>query len=245
MTDQKKDAQAISREFNKAMQEASELYVRKYYKAPDMDPELLKAIKRKLHRNVYRRMVKIAAIFMVIIIGGVSVGIWTNADGAYGGERFISKCVSVLSPLDVKQETMEDGGLMETVTITDEKKIETAQSFAEYLYVPGYIPKGHTFERLKIYKDEDFITQEYTYRKNKEKLVISADINRTGVDTDTMVRGKLYKSPVTGEKMYVATYEKGEYSVARITDDANCYIGGTGNVKEGVKVMEHFKMLSP
>lgn len=240
MNELKREPQSISRNFNQAIQEASELYVREHYKAPELDPALLKKIKKSRKKSVYKRIVQIAAIFMVVAVG-VSAGIWANADGAYGGKKIINKWVNIISPLDIEQKTAEDGSILETVTITDEKKIEDAGDFAEQLYMPEYIPSGYSFETLKIEKDADYIYQDYQYKKGKEYLTVSANINRTGVDTGLTVTGELYKSPVTGDDLYVAAYEGDEYSVARIGDKVDCLVGGIGDIKEGIKVMEGFK----
>lgn len=243
MIDKKRKPEDVSRSFNQAMQEAGELYVREHYKAPELDADLLKKFKQKRKKNIYKRTMQIAALFMVIIVGGVSIGIWTNADGAYGGKKFIRKYVNVFSPLDIEQEVIEDGRLVETAVITDEKKIKDAQDFAEQLYMLEYIPDGYSFVSLKISKDDDFIGQDYLYRKGKKEFMVSANINKSGVDANLTVSGKVHKSPVTGEEMYVDTYEGGEYSVARIGDDVDCFVGGTGDVEEGIKILENFKIL--
>ena len=71
---------------------------------------------------------------------------------------------------DSEEET-EESDVEETVTVLDEKDIDSAKEFFPGLYVPTYIPDGYEFEKLEIQKYYSGDSQcDYVYCKGKDKL---------------------------------------------------------------------------
>lgn len=73
---------------------------------------------------------------------------------------------------DSEEET-EESDVEETVTVLDEKDIDSAKEFLPGLYVPTYIPEGYEFEKLEIqkYYSGDFHGK-YLYKSNNDTITI-------------------------------------------------------------------------
>ena len=71
------------------------------------------------------------------------------------------------------EEKTEESDVEETVTVLDEKDIDSAKEFLPGLYVPTYIPEGYEFEKLKIerYKSGDYWAS-YYYTNGKQNIIL-------------------------------------------------------------------------
>ena len=61
------------------------------FTVPDMGEELRQKIRQKERRIRYKRIGRLAAMFAIVLLTGMSFGIWMNADGVYGGKQFSKK----------------------------------------------------------------------------------------------------------------------------------------------------------
>lgn len=242
MVNQFSSDELLTRKFNKTMQEAGELYARKRDDAPEFDHDFLKTLKQNKRRRRYKRAVQAVAMFMVILTGGLSFGIWMNADGAYGGRRLVHKYVNIIEPFNIEYRQSKDGHTIESAIITDESQIKDAKEFAEILYVPHYIPEEYQFRSLTIEKDADYIVLDYLYvDENKEKLLITFKYCEAGLDSDVTLLGESYKSSATGETLYATKDTTNMYCVSMVGEKQECFITGIGDAETGIKIIENFK----
>ena len=104
----------IHQEFCRKMQEANEQYVRMNFTVPDMGEELRQKIRQKERRIRYKRIGRLAAMFTIVLLTGMSFGIWMNADGVYGGKQFSQKVIRLISPLEIHTTVDEAGNQWQT-----------------------------------------------------------------------------------------------------------------------------------
>lgn len=229
--------------FCEKMREANELYVRETFQAPEMGDELRRRIRQKQRSMRYKRIGRCAAMFMVVLLTSVSAGVWMNADGTYGGKQFSKKVTRIMSPLEIKNVTDEEGNQLEVVRIKDWDDMESAAEFCGQMYVPGYIPPEYEFYQLTIRKGENFLQQEYVY-KDSEKKPLYIDFDFDTSDKSIAVLGEPYRSPRTGEQFYVSEIkETNEFAVTKVADDYECGVTGFGSKNIGIRIMENLERL--
>lgn len=188
----------------------------------------------------------IAVIIIAILIFGMFLGVWISGGGAYGGQRIVDKCLSVLDS-GKESDELVPGPDYEKV-IENEDEIDAALNELDIAHKPGYIPEDCVFDNATIIYDSDaFGTAEnpsawaqitYYYNRGNDVYYVGFDYyqNPTG---STNVVGKLYRSPVTGQEMYIDEIEEeGQFSVISIFDTFDCCVMGSGTVEEGIRSME-------
>lgn len=233
-------------EFKEQIQEARALYIRQKYDAPELDMDKLKSVYKTSRKKTIKRMIGMAAMLTIILICGMSMGVWISGDGAYGGQQFIEKCLTVIEPEEEKSE-IQPGVDYEKV-IENEDEVDAALDELDVAHKPGYIPSDCEFDNVTIVYDSDaYGTAEnpspwaqvtYYYNRGDNVFFVGFDYYQyEGVDVTVV--GKLYKSPVTGQEMYIAEYEDtGEFSVIACHETYDCCVMGLGDVEEGIKTME-------
>lgn len=227
-------------EFNIKMQQARLLYVKQNYNVPELDMEKLEHVYKTSRKRNSRHVMRMAAMLAIVLLCGMSIGVWISGDGAYGGQNIINKCLNVIAPENSEILISDDMDISE-VAIEDESLVDTELNKLADAHKPGYVPEGYTFEQMKVQDiddlDETFI--QYCYKKGEIPLFISFYYYRYE-NQDITVVGKLYKSPVTGQNMYIDEIEDtGEYTVIAVFDSYDCHVTGIGSVEEGIKVMEN------
>lgn len=238
---QTEGSNSIHEELCKRMQEASELYVRKHYQPPELDKELKDRFIQAARKQRYTRIMRIAAMFMVLLMGSVSMGVWMNADGVYGGKRVTQKLVHFFDPLEIQETTDEDGNVTQELKINQFDNIHNALVFFDRIYVPEFIPDEYQFKQFVIEKGSELVRYEYTYEGKREMpLYICFTFN--SMQKDIMLSGYPYHSPRTGEKMYINEIKgTNEYTVTRVTDKYECMINGIGSKNIGIRIMENLR----
>lgn len=225
--------------FNKMMQDASDIYARKKYDDV-VDEIFLKELIERKRMSRKNHILKCASIVMIILLTGVSAGIWFNAEGAYGGKTVLQKYVSVMDPLEIKEEVDEDGNVTVSAVVDNEKDIKKIAGYFENLMIAEYVPPAYKFKNLSLSEVGENTTIEYIYEKGKDSLIISFDYYNH--EPEIMVTGKPYSSPKTGQLLYINEIDgTDEYSVIEIKDEYDCVVTGIGNVKEGIKIIESIK----
>lgn len=231
----------IHQEFCRKMQETNEQYVRANFTAPEIGQELRQKIRQIERRMRYKRAGRFAAMFTIVLLTGMSFGIWMNADGVYGGKQFSQKVIRLISPLEIYTTVDEDGNRRQTAIVTDWDDLQNAAELCGKLYIPEYIPDGYYFYQLKICKGEDSVQYEYTY-EDSEKTPLYIEFNLDSSDKNILIAGQPYRSPRTGEQMYInEIQETNEFSVVKVTDEYECIINGFGSKNVGVRVMENLR----
>ena len=231
------DRRDVDKDFLELMQEASFLYEQENLKCGDVDEVFIRQLlKRKKQANIKKALRSVAVITLVLITG-VSVSVWTQVDGVYGGKQFVEKCISLISPINSEEEINEDGDVTNVITITDEADLSLAKRTFEKLKHATYIPEGYVFDSLKIQKGTDFETVEYRYVKGEQSLLIVFQYEEEM--SEIMVVGEIYKSPQSGKQFYIDEIEETkEYSIIDVTETYECIVMGIGDKQEGIKVIE-------
>ena len=233
-------------EFKEQIQEAREFYIRQNYDAPELDLDKLKSVYKTSRKKTRKRMVGMVAMLTIILICGMSMGVWISGDGAYGGQQFIEKCLTVIAPEEENNE-IQPGVDYEKI-IENEDEVDAALDQLDVAHKPGYIPYDCEFDNVRIVYDSDaygtaenpspWTALEYYYTRGGNPFYVSFYYWQNA-STDVTVVGKLYKSPVTGQEMYIDEIEEtGEFSVIAIYDTYDCSVMGLGDIKEGIKTME-------
>lgn len=230
----------MDKTLSEQLQEASLIYEYKNLADTSIGVDFVHGLIKKQKKKRQMKALKSVAVIAVVLITGLFANIWMQADGVYGGKRFVEKCINIISPLDISEEINEFGERTTIITVTEEKNLSAAKEQFEDLRIPTYVPEGFTFDILTIRKGNTHSSVEYVYKKDTELLVIAFEYNST--DSEIMIVGDLYKSPVTGQEMYVDEIKKSnEFSVIEITDSYDCIVLGTGSKDIGIKIIENIK----
>ena len=234
----------IDYEFSQMMQDASLLYQEQCLKENEIDKAFISAQIKARKKQKVKRLLTSAAAVVLILVTGITVNVWLQTDGVYGGKQFIKKCVTLISPLDYEEEINEDGNVSTTVSITNEEHLDAAKEYFEPLRIPKYIPDGYVFQQLTIREDSTMTTVEYIYNNGDTPLLIAFMYSEIDEEEEIVVTGDVYQSPVSGKKLYVSENPSTqEYSVIEITKTYECVVSGIGELEEGIRIMESIEKL--
>ena len=228
----------IEHEFSQMMQKASLTYQEECLKDNEIDREFISNQIKYKKRKSMKRIFTSAAAVVLILVTGITVNVWCQADGVYGGKRFVDKCVTLISPLNYDEEVNEDGQVTTVVSIDKEELLDAAEEYFGALKIAKYIPDGYTFEQLTIWSYSEPVV-EYIYTDGKNPLVIAFYYSDGNVDEDIVIIGEQYRSIVSGKNLYVnENTAANEYTVMEIAKNYECIVTGNGELEEGIRVME-------
>lgn len=120
----------------------------------------------------FSRFAKVAAVLIIFLLCTNIIMLGRDSSESYGDKGILHRLYQGVTGLftDSEEET-EESDVEETVTVLDEKDIDSAKEFLPGLYVPTYIPEGYEFEKLEIqkYYSGDFQCN-YKYKNEKESI---------------------------------------------------------------------------
>ena len=120
----------------------------------------------------FSRFAKVAAVLIIFLLCTNIIMLGRDSTESYGDKGILHRLYQGVTGLftDSEEET-EESDVEETVTVLDEKDIDSAKEFLPGLYVPTYIPDGYEFEKLEIqkYYSGDFQCN-YKYKNEKESI---------------------------------------------------------------------------
>lgn len=234
---------ALHEEFRQKMQDVNEAYLREHVQPAPLDGAMLREIRQTRRKRLRQKVVRSAAVLLIIIMVSIPFNIWLNAEGIYGGKQVAHRIVTVFSPLDIEAGPDEDGFWRETATIDNFADVKDATIFFEEIYVPQYVPAGYQFQELTLRKNLFGTTYYYTYR-NADGQELSIDYAFDEYDSDLSIYGEPFDATTANGQLHVQSIkETGEYAVIQLTDTYFCTINGIGNFKTGVKIVENMKRL--
>lgn len=232
----------VNKEFSNKMQEAAYLYAKQKYENEDVSKAFISELTGNNKKRYRNHLMRTAAILTLVVLTGMSSVIWFNDDGAYGGKRVLSKCISIISLLDMETEVDDDGNVAQIIKISKESDIKELKKHIKEVRGVEYIPDNYSFESLTVRKYSDSTFLEYMYTNPVDKSIILVFFDYYDYDTDMMVMGELFTSEKTGQTMYVAELpETDEFIVTEITDTYDCVISGKGDKDIGIRMMESVK----
>lgn len=234
------DNRDIDKEFAEIMKEACLTNEESHYDDKEAKEFIYSLIKEN-NKNKGKRFFRSVAVIMMILFTGVTVSIWCQVDGVYGGKHLVEKCVNLISPLSQKEEIDDDGNIVNVFSIDEEQEIKFAQKAFPQLKKINYIPEGYTFDHLIIQEGNDYMTVEYAYHSGSAPLFISFQYDKA--NSEIMVVGESYVLEDTGRKLYIDEIdETGEYTVIEITEFYDCMVTGVGDKSMGIKIMESIEL---
>lgn len=229
----------INKEFNNKMQEAAYLYAKQKYEKEDVSKSFTNELTGSNKKRYRNRLMRTAAILILVILTGMSSVIWVNDDGVHGGKQVLSKCISIISPLDMETEVDDDGNVAQIIKISEESDIKELKKHIKEVRGVEYIPDNYSFESLTVRKYADSTFLEYMYTNPVDKSIILVFFDYYDYDPDVIVMGELFTSENTGQTMYVAELpETDEFIVTEITDTYDCVISGKGDKDIGIRMIE-------
>lgn len=144
------------------------------YETGTMTPDRLKELAAdaaRKQRKKYRRIAGLAALFVIVVAGAIMVFDFIDADveaDKNSKEEIVTEDGSIIIEDGGWGSSSEDGW-----TITDWKEVEIAKATIPELVVPGYVPEGYEFDKLKIFGGKYFFDVEYIFiSDSKGELII-------------------------------------------------------------------------
>ena len=126
----------------------------------------------KKHR--FSRFAKVAAVLIIFLLCTNIIMLGRDSSESYGDKGILHRLYQGVTGLftDSEEET-EESDVEETVTVLDEKDIDSAKEFLPELYVPTYMAEGYEFEKLTIEKYYSGDCQaSYLYQKGSDTLEV-------------------------------------------------------------------------
>lgn len=120
----------------------------------------------------FSRFAKVAAVLIIFLLCTNIIMLGRDSSESYGDKGILHRLYQGVTGLFTdSEEKTEESDVEETVTVLDEKDIDSAKEFLPGLYVPTYIPDGYEFEKLEIqkYYSGDFQCN-YKYKNEKESI---------------------------------------------------------------------------
>lgn len=91
----------------------------------------------------FSRFVKVAAVLIIFLLCTNIIMLGRNSTESYGDKDILHRLYQGVTGLFTdSEEKTEESDVEETVTVLDEKDIDSAKEFLPGLYVPTYIPEG-------------------------------------------------------------------------------------------------------
>ena len=134
-------------------------------------------------------------------------------------------------------EVNENG--VETLTVTDWKKVEDGKKVVGTIYVPEYIPEGYEFQEA-LFENAQGVQQSifYTYLCGKKELKIQ--IQTWHGDADAYLLGEAFRSPISGREMYLDESD-GICTISYAEENRNYCVFAPLSKNEVLKVVEAIK----
>lgn len=152
------------------------------YKSPDIDLSFIyedaadngKKEPARTRKSRISRFNKVAAIIVVILLGGNILMMATQSGESYGEKgllhRISETVTGVVTDEDNPVDSME---IREKHLIESEEMVASLSDAIPNLYYPSYLPTGFIFKELyiEIY-NSDYLWAKYEYVRNDEKISI-------------------------------------------------------------------------
>ena len=204
-----------------------------------MTPDRLKAMAartEKRKRRHMRELAGVAALFILVVVGGIMVfnTFTTDVDADKNAKEEIVTEDGVV---------IEDGGWgsssEDNWVITDWAEVKIAKITVPELVVPEYIPKGYDFHSLTI-EDAGNITRNTYIFKNDDmqEYTIQECIQDENLGSTQINNGDRQVNSKKGV-IYIEENQKSNNAIICIDDSIIVYIWSTFTDKEIVKIVDN------
>lgn len=229
------------RSIGQIISDATDEELKDYHKesAGNMTPDRLKAMAartEKRKRRHMRELAGVAALFILVVVGGIMVfnTFTTDVDADKNAKEEIVTEDGVV---------IEDGGWgsssEDNWVITDWAKVKIAKITVPELVVPEYIPKGYDFHSLTI-EDAGNITRNTYIFKNDDmqEYTIQECIQDENLGSTQINNGDRQVNSKKGV-IYIEENQKSNNAIICIDDSIIVYIWSTFTDKEIVKIVDN------
>lgn len=173
------------RSIGQIISDATDEELKDYHKesAGNMTPDRLKAMAartEKRKRRHMRELAGVAALFILVVVGGIMVfnTFTTDVDADKNAKEEIVTEDGVV---------IEDGGWGSEAEnmweITDWNEIEAIKKVIPKLIVPEYIPKSYRFENLLVNEMDGATSVEYLFKNGKTDVILQQYIHNENLET--------------------------------------------------------------
>lgn len=229
------------RSIGQIISDATDEELKDYHKesAGNMTPDRLKAMAartEKRKRRHMRELAGVAALFILVVVGGIMVFNTFTADvdaDKNAKEEIVTEDGVVI----------EDGGWgsssEDNWVITDWAEVKIAKITVPELVVPEYIPKGYDFHSLTI-EDAGNITRNTYIFKNDDmqEYTIQECIQDENLGSTQINNGDRQVNSKKGV-IYIEENQKSNNAIICIDDSIIVYIWSTFTDKEIVKIVDN------
>ena len=229
------------RSIGQIISDATDEELKDYHKesAGNMTPDRLKAMAartEKRKRRHMRELAGVAALFILVVVGGIMVfnTFATDVDADKNAKEEIVTEDGVV---------IEDGGWgsssEDNWVITDWAEVKIAKITVPELVVPEYIPKGYDFHSLTI-EDAGNITRNTYIFKNDDmqEYTIQECIQDENLGSTQINNGDRQVNSKKGV-IYIEENQKSNNAIICIDDSIIVYIWSTFTDKEIVKIVDN------
>lgn len=229
------------RSIGQIISDATDEELKDYHKesAGNMTPDRLKAMAartEKRKRRHMRELAGVAALFILVVVGGIMVfnTFTTDVDADKNAKEEIVTEDGVV---------IEDGGCgsssEDNWVITDWAEVKIAKITVPELVVPEYIPKGYDFHSLTI-EDAGNITRNTYIFKNDDmqEYTIQECIQDENLGSTQINNGDRQVNSKKGV-IYIEENQKSNNAIICIDDSIIVYIWSTFTDKEIVKIVDN------
>ncbi|MBC8567986.1 DUF4367 domain-containing protein [Mogibacterium sp. NSJ-24] len=229
------------RSIGQIISDATDEELKDYHKesAGNMTPDRLKAMAartEKRKRRHMRELAGVAALFILVVVGGIMVfnTFTTDVDADKNAKEEIVTEDGVV---------IEDGGWgsssEDNWVITDWAEVKIAKITVPELVVPEYIPKGYDFHSLTI-EDAGNITRNTYIFKNDDmqEYTIQECIQDENLGSTQINNGDRQVNSKKGV-IYIEENQKSNNAIICIDDSIIVYIWSTFTDKEIVKIVDN------
>ena len=168
-----KKRELTEKEFAKLFQDAYDSGLRpEHGPQRPLDLSFLEKDKKRLRRRA--RIMKIAAVFLLIFITSSVMTIWISGSPSEAFDHPLQKIMQCLSGGRYSTDPGSSGREEKnhTLYITDSTKIDSALQMMPPLYIPEYIPVGWQMESLEVAEKENgCIVAKYIYNNSGQGII--------------------------------------------------------------------------
>lgn len=228
------------RSIGQIISDATDEELKDYHKesAGNMTPDRLKAMAartEKRKRRHMRELAGVAALFILVVVGGIMVFNTFTAD--------------VDADKNAKEEIVtEDGVVIEdggwsgesenNWEITSWDEVESIKKIFPQVIIPEYIPNEYEFERELINEEGNIITVDYLFLDGSgEELIIQQYIQGENLNT-TQIYDTDRQLESNKGTIYINETENNNNAIIQMDDDIVIYIWTILSDQEIVKLVE-------
>lgn len=231
------------RSIGQIISDATDEELKDYHKesAGNMTPDRLKAMAartEKRKRRHMRELAGVAALFILVVVGGIMVfnTFTTDVDADKNAKEEIVTEDGVV---------IEDGGWgsddEESWEITDWNKVSAMKATIPQLIIPEYIPDGYEFQNVIINDIENVTTIDYLFKNSKDNEIIVQEY----LQDENLEFTQIYESDKQIDskkgKIYISEDSGINNAIIQIDDGIMVYIWTTLSHNEIIKIVDAIK----